>query len=420
VHKISIFAKISPMAEKKNAALGFIFVTLLIDVIGFGIIIPVLPGLIKELTGMGLSEAAKYGGWLTFAFAAMQFLFSPVLGGLSDRFGRRPVLLIALLGFGLDYILQAFAPTILWLFIGRILAGITGASFTTAAAYIADISEPEKRAQNFGLIGAAFGLGFIVGPAIGALCSQWGLRAPFLVAAGLTLLNFLYGYFILPESLAPENRRNFEWRRANPLGMLIQLRKYPVITGLVSSLVLVYIAAHAVQSTWTFYTMQKFSWNEAWVGGSLSFVGIMVAVVQGGLIRPVIGKLGNTKALYTGLWLYSIGLLLFAFASEGWMMFAFLVPYALGGIAGPALQTIISSEVPPNEQGELQGSLTSLMSVTSIVGPLIMTNLFSYFTKSSAPVHFPGAPFLTGAVLTAISTVLAVRSMARHKPAPLE
>jgi len=399
------------MANTGKAALGFIFITVLVDVIGFGIIIPVMPALISELIHGDISAASSYGGWLMFAYAIMQFLCAPILGNLSDKYGRRPVLLFSLLGFGIDYIFLALAPTIGWLFVGRIIAGITGASFTTASAYIADISAPDKRAQNFGMIGAAFGLGFIIGPLIGGLLGQFGSRVPFIAAAILTLLNWLYGYFVLPESLAKENRRPFEWKRANPLGSLVQLKKYPSVAGLIISLTLVYIAAHAVQSTWSFYNIGKFNWDEKMVGYSLAFVGFMIALVQGGLIRLVIPKIGQEKSLYTGLLLYSIGMLLFAFATEGWMMFAFCTVYCLGGIAGPALQGIISSHVPPNEQGELQGALTSLMSATSIVGPLLMTNLFSYFTRPTAPVYFPGAPFLMGAVLFLISTILSYRSL---------
>lgn len=399
------------MTVKRSAALSFIFVTVLIDVIGFGIIIPVMPKLIEHLTGEGLSEASQYGGWLLFAFALMQFFCSPIVGGLSDRYGRRPVLLLALLGFGLDYLFLAFAPTITWLFVGRVIAGATGASMTTATAYIADVSEPEKRAQNFGLIGAAFGLGFIIGPVIGGLFSHWGPRAPFLAAAGLTFINVLYGYFILPESLLPENRRSFNWARANPVGSLMHLWRYPVVTGLIASLVLIYVAAHAVQSTWSYYTMQKFGWDEAWVGYSLGFVGVLIALVQGLLIRITIPKLGQKWSIYAGLLLYTFGLALFAFATQGWMMFAFLVPYCLGGICGPALQGVISSQVPASEQGELQGALTSLISATAIIGPPVMTNLFAWFTKPNAPVHFPGAPFLAGAVLTFISILLSRQAL---------
>jgi len=403
------------MTVKRNSALTFIFITILIDVIGIGIIIPVIPKLIEELTGAGLSEASKYGGWLMFAYAVMQFIFSPIIGGLSDRYGRRPLLLFSLLGLGIDYIFMAFAPTIFWLFIGRIIAGIAGASFTTATAYIADISEPEKRAQNFGLVGAAFGLGFIIGPVLGGISAQWGARVPFIAAAVLTLINVLYGYFVLPESLLKENRRKFEWSRANPIGSLMHLRKYPVVSGLVGCFTLIYIAAHAVQSNWAYYTMLKFNWNEAWVGYSLGFVGLLVGIVQGGLIRIIIPKIGQNNSVYLGLTLYSIGLLLFGVATTSWMMFAFLIPYSLGGICGPALQGIISSAVPATEQGELQGALTSLMSATSIVGPLLMNNLFAYFTSPKAPIYFPGAPFILGFVLCAFSTWFAYYNLSGMK-----
>ena len=387
------------MENPRKAAIGFIFITLLIDITGLGLIIPVMPKLIEQLLHTTeISKASQYGGWLTFAYAIMQFLFAPVLGNLSDKFGRRPVLLSSLLGFGIDYLFLSFAPTIGWLFVGRIIAGITGASFTTASAYIADISTAENRAQNFGMIGAAFGLGFILGPLLGGLLGELGPRVPFLVAAGLALLNFCYGYFVLPESLAIEHRRSFDWKRANPLGSLLQLRKYPAVAGLVSSLALVYLASHAVQSNWSFFNIEKFHWSPKMIGISLGMVGLLVGVVQGGLVRFINPKLGNERSIYMGLGLYALGLLLFAFASQSWMMFVFLVPYCLGGIAGPALQAIISGHVPPNEQGELQGALTSIMSATAIVGPPMMTNLFAHFTAPAAPVYFPGAAFLLGAV----------------------
>ena len=405
------------MGRNKQAALGFIFVTLLIDVIGLGIIIPILPDLIIELTDVTTSVAAKYGGWLIFSYAIMQFVFAPFLGGLSDKYGRRPVLLFSLFGFGLDYILMALAPTIGWLFLGRILAGLTGASFTTASAYIADISPPEKRSQNFGMIGMAFGLGFIIGPSIGGILGEFGTRVPFFAAAGLSFLNWLYGYFILPESLSKENRRPFEWKRANPIGSFLQLKRYPVILGLVGCLILIYIAGHATQSTWSFYTKEKFDWNSAWIGYSLTFVGLVVAIVQGGLIRVVIPKIGEYKSVYIGLTFYAIGFLLFGFANEGWMMFAFTVPYALGGIAGPALQGIISNQVPSNEQGELQGLLTSLMSVTAIIGPVLMTSIFAYYTDPKNEIYFPGAPFMLATVLTIFSVLIAVKSLSQFSRA---
>lgn len=400
------------MSKGRQAALGFIFVTLLIDTIGFGVIIPVMPSLIMELTHTSTSEASRSGGWLIVTFSVAQFLFAPILGGLSDRYGRRPVLLASLFGFGLDYILLALAPSLAWLFAGRAIAGILGASFTTAGAYIADISTPEKRGQNFGMIGAAFGLGFIIGPALGGFLGSYGSRVPFLAAACLSLLNWLYGFFILPESLKPENRRAFNWRRANPVGSLLNLKKYPLIFGLVTSLILIYMAAHAVQGNWSFYTIEKFHWSSATIGASLAAIGVLISIVQGVLIRIVIPAWGQKLSLYIGLSFYTIGFILFALATEGWMMFAFLVPYCFGGIAGPALQGIISSQVPSNEQGELQGALTSLMSVTSIFGPLLMAQLFGYFTSSNAPVYLPGAPMFMGALLTLLSLLLAMRALA--------
>jgi DHA1 family tetracycline resistance protein-like MFS transporter len=402
------------MSVHKKNALGFIFVTILIDVIGFGVIIPVMPKLLVSLGHKDLAHAAQDGGWLLGTFAIAQFLFSPIFGGLSDQYGRRPILLLSLLGFGLDYLFLAFAPSIAWLYVGRFIAGTFGASFTTATAYIADISTPEKRAQNFGLVGAAFGAGFIIGPALGGFIAGWGLKAPFILAACLSLANVLYGYFILPESLSPENRRPFSWKRANPIGSLMQLRKYPVVSGLVVSMVLIYIGSHAVQSNWSFYTMQEFRWSERMIGISLGVVGLLVGLVQGALIRIVNPKIGQKNAIYIGLGLYTIGMLAFAFAGNTIAMLLCLIPYCLGGIAGPALQGIISAQVPSNEQGELQGALTSLIAVTSVVGPPLMNGLFSYFSKPSAPIHFPGAPFIAGAVLFGVSIIFAAYTLKRR------
>ena len=400
--------------SKKQAAVGFIFITVLLDVIGWGIIIPVVPNLIKELINGDISEAAKYGGWLTFAYAITQFIFAPVIGNLSDKYGRRPVLLISLIGFSLDFLLLAYAPTIIWLFIGRILSGITGASFTTASAYIADISTNENRAKNFGLMGAAFGLGFIIGPVLGGLLGQFGTRVPFIAAAILCMLNFLYGYFILPESLDKDKRRPFELKRANPIGAFLHLKKYPNLIGLVLAIFILYVGSHAVQSNWNYFTMYLFNWDEKMVGISLGIIGLLVGIVQGGLIRWINPKIGNVKSIYFGLALYTIGMFLFAFATESWMMFVFLIPYCLGGIAGPALQAVVSEQVDPSEQGEIQGTLTSLMSASSIVGPPMMASVFYYFTHDEAPFLFPGAPFVLGGFLMLISTVLAFRTLKKN------
>jgi MFS transporter, DHA1 family, tetracycline resistance protein len=399
------------MKQNKNqAALGFIFITMLIDVIGWGIIIPVIPGLIEELIQGDISEAAKVGGWITFAYAITQFVFAPLIGNLSDKFGRRPIILISLLGFTLDYILLALAPTITWLFIGRIIAGITGASITTASAYIADISSIENRAKNFGMIGAAFGLGFIIGPVIGGLLGQYGARVPFYAAAALCFFNFLYGYFILPESLPIEKRSVLNLKKANPIGSFLHLKKYPKLIGLASSMFLLYVASHAIQSNWSFFTMYKFNWDEKMVGISLGVIGLLVALVQGVLIRWVNPWLGNEKSIYVGFFLYSLGMLLFTFANQSWMMFIFLIPYCLGGIAGPALQAVISIQVPETEQGKIQGTLTSLMSASAIVGPPLMTGIFYYFTKEQTPFEFAGAPFLLASILMTISAMMAYYS----------
>jgi DHA1 family tetracycline resistance protein-like MFS transporter len=404
------------MKTSGKAAIGFIFVTLLIDVMGWGLIIPVMAHLIAELKGIPVNEASPYGALLLSVFAITQFLFAPLVGNLSDKYGRRPVLLLSLFGFGIDYIILAMAPTYGWLFLGRVVAGITGASFTTATAYIADISSDEtSRAKNFGLIGAAFGLGFVLGPALGALLAKMGLRAPFYAAAILCLLNCAYGYFMLPESLKKENRRAFEWKRANPFGALKFLTRHPEIGGLAIAFFLIYLGAQAVQGNWNFFTIYRFHWSEEMVGISLTVVGVLVGAVQAGLTRVVNPRIGNERSIYLGLSLYTVGLVLFAFATQSWMMFAFLVPYCLGGICGPSLQSVISGHVPSNQQGELQGALTSLMSLTTIIGPLMMNNAFSYFTTDKAPFYFPGIHFLIGAVCMLLSVIISYRVLSKEK-----
>jgi MFS transporter, DHA1 family, tetracycline resistance protein len=405
------------MHKKFTPGMPFVLVTLLIDMIGFGIIIPVLPGLIQGMTGGSISKAATYGGWLLAAYSITQFLSSPIVGGLSDRFGRRPIILAALFGFTIDYLFLAVAPTIGWLFVGRIIAGIMGASFTTASAYIADISTAENRAQNFGMIGAVFGLGFIIGPMLGGFLGDIGPRVPFIVTAALTAVNFVYGWFFLPESLKPENRRPFDWKRANPVGTSMSVLQYKIVAGLFVSLALLNIAAHAVQSNWSYYVIEKFQWTTTMIGLSLAVVGLVFVAVQGGLIRIILPKLGQYRSVYVGLLLYATGFLLYAFATDSWMMYAITVVYCLGGIAGPALQGIIAGEVPPNAQGELQGAFTGLMSVTSVVGPLLMNSIFAWFIRPEAPVYFPGAAMLLGAILTVVSCVLARRTFVKAHPA---
>lgn len=386
-----------------NRALLFVFITIFIDVVGLGIIIPVIPTLLQKMTGCTVNEAARYGGALAMVYASMQFLFSPILGGLSDRFGRRPILLMSLLGFGLDYLLLGFAPTLGWLFLGRIVAGITGASFTVASAYIADVSTPEKRAQNFGLIGAAFGLGFIVGPAIGGLLGQFGARIPFFVAAGLSLANVVYGYFVIPESLKPENRRTFSWKRANPVGTWFYLRRYPLVVQFGVTLFLINMASHSLQAVWSFYTEYRLGWGAGMVGASLAFVGIMVATVQGGLSRILIPKLGNRASIITGIVSYGIGMTIAGLASNTFFMFASVVPLAFGGLAGPTIQGLLSKTVKVDEQGELQGYVNSVQSFTAVIGPILMSQLFYWFSTDAFGIHLPGAPYFMSAFFCLIA-----------------
>ena len=395
-----------PIFSSKKPALIFIFITLLIDVMGFGLIIPVMPGLLAELKGISINEASKYGGYLLCAFAITQLMFSPIVGGLSDRYGRRPILLISLLGFGIDYIILALAPTYEWFFIGRIMAGITGASFTTAAAYIADISTPETRTQNFGLIGAAFGLGFIIGPFLGGVIGEWDIKYPFYAAASLSFVNFIYGFLILPESLPLSSRRTFDIRRANPFGTLLQLSKYNKVKSLLLAFTFLYLGSHAVQSVWSYFTMYQFNWNEGTVGLSLAFVGILVALVQTVVAKKVANVFGIERSIVMGFFLYAVGMFLFSVANSTWMMFVFSIPYCLGGIAMPNIQSFMASQIAPNQQGELQGGLTSLVSLTTVGGPILMTFVFYYFTSPTAPVHLPGASFLLGGVFMSISFLI--------------
>ncbi len=397
------------MANKNSSALFFIFITVVIDAVGLGIIIPVMPKLIQQLISGDISQASMYGGWLVFAYAITQFFFASVLGNLSDQYGRRPILLISLLGFCFNYLLMGLAPSITWLFLGRFIAGITGASYTVAAAYIADVSTPDKKAQNFGLLGAAFGLGFIIGPVLGGLLGQFGPRIPFYAAAVLCLLNFIYGYFVVPETLSKDLRRPFNWKRANPIGAFKHIKSYPIILPLIFCIFLINIASNAVQSTWSYYTMEKFQWDESAVGLSLGFMGVLLMIVQAGLIRVIIPRVGTNNAICLGILLYIISFPLFGFATEGWMLYAISIPYVFAGLAVPSIQSYISDKIPANEQGQIQGGITSVISLTAIIGPVIMTNLFSYFSNKSTGTYFPGAPFLLSCVLCIIALIIALR-----------
>ncbi|MFY7827093.1 MAG: TCR/Tet family MFS transporter [Flectobacillus sp.] len=406
------------MSDKRNPAIIFIFITMLIDVLGIGIIIPILPDLIEEFVGGGTSNAAIYGSMLMASYAVMQFIMSPIIGGLSDQYGRRPIILASLIGFSIDYLLLAFAPNITWLFVGRLIAGVTGASFTTAGAYIADISKPEERAKNFGMIGAAFGLGFILGPVVGGVLGEINIKLPFFASAGLTAINWLYGYFILPESLSKENRRPFNWKRSNPIGTLSNMTKYPLLFGLSLALFCIQLAGQTNPSTWAYYTKLVFHWSKREIGLSLGFAGVAVAIVQGFLSRKIIPKLGEKNSIFVGLAFWSVGFLLYSFAWKGWMMYVIMMPFAMGGIAAPAIQSVMTQQVGANEQGELQGGITSILSITSILGPLIASNLFSYFASSKAPIYYPGAAFLSGAILAVISLIIAYFSFSKKKEQP--
>lgn len=398
----------------RKPALGFIFVTLVLDILGIGLIIPITPRLVESFQGTGVADASKTYGLLVALYSLMQFGGAPVLGSLSDRFGRRPVILLSLLGAGLDYFLLAFAPTLGWFFVGRIIAGLTGANFAAATAYIADISPPEKRAANFGMIGAAFGLGFILGPALGGVLGDVGLRVPFIVAGALTLLNALYGWFVLPESLAPENRRAFSWKRSNPVGALLHLQKYPMVLGLAGTYFLIYLAHQVLPSTWVLYTSYRYNWTVSQTGLSLAVVGLMAAIVQGGLTRIIVGRIGERKSAIIGLAVGSLAYAGYGLATEGWMIYAILVIGSIGGITGPAVQGLISRNVGADEQGGMQGTLASMSSIAGIAGPPIATGLFSYFVRPTAPAELPGAAFFCSAVLMIVALLLAMRSFQRH------
>jgi DHA1 family tetracycline resistance protein-like MFS transporter len=391
----------TPATSPKSSshALAFIAVTLLLDTIGFGLIMPVYPRLLVEITGESLSRAAIYGGWLGFVYAAMQFVAAPILGNLSDRYGRRRVILIAVGALGIDYMIMGFAPTLAWLFVGRAIAGAAGASFTPAYAYVADISSPERRAQNFGVVSASFGIGFIIGPAIGGLLGTLGPRAPFFAAAVLSLINFSYGFFVLPESLPPERRRAFEWRRANPLGTLSQMKKHPVVLGLLLALFLWSLGNQVMPSTWAFYTKLRFGWSEAMIGASFAAVGVVMASSQAIVMRLIVPRLGERQAALIGIASGTVGYVGFGLATAGWMMFAFLATWFFAAIVMPTTNALMSHLVSPDAQGELQGAVASLFSLSAIIGPPIMTHLFSRFSAPDASVHIPGAAFLAAAIL---------------------
>ena len=392
-------------ARAPRRALAFIIVTVVIDAIGIGVIVPVLPQLFIDLTGASIADAAIYGGWLTALFGAAQFVATPILGNLGDRYGRRPVLLVSLAAFGIDYVITGFAPTIVWLFATRLLAGVFGATYSIANAYVADITEPGERARYFGLLGAAFGFGFIIGPSLGGMLGEFGSRVPFFTAAGLAMLNVLYGYFILPESLPVANRRSFSLRRANPLGALLQLRRHPEMVGLFSVTFLLQVAGSTLPATWPYYTMLKLGWGSADVGYSLAAYGLLSIIVQGWLLGHVLHRLGERRTIFVGLGFSIVAYIGFAFADSGTAMLAWIIPSGLGYLAGPALTSAMSRLVGRDAQGELHGALASSYSLTSVFTPLLMTQVFSAFSAVDATIRFPGAPYLMAAALAALGLV---------------
>ena len=386
--------------------LFLVFMILFLDVIGIAIIMPVLPAYLEQLTGGSVSDAALDGGWLLVVYAVMQFLFAPFLGNLSDRFGRRPILLLSVLTFAIDNFICAVATSFWMLFIGRALAGFSGGSFATCSAYIADISNDENRAKNFGLIGIAFGVGFTIGPVIGGFLGEFGPRVPFLGAAALSFVNFVAAYFMLPETLEARHRRTFEWKRANPLGTLKQMRTYPGI-GPICAVMFLFWLAHAVYpAVWSFVSTYRFGWSEGQIGLSLGIYGIGAAFVMGVILPKIVPVLGEWKTAVLGLSFSVVGLTGYAFAWEGWMVYTVIVLTVMENVADPPLRSIAAGKVPPSAQGELQGALTSLSSITTIVGPLIFTQLFGFFTRPEAPARFAGAPFLLSAIIILIAAIV--------------
>jgi len=400
---------------KRTSGLGFIFITILIDVLGIGLLIPILPDFIAHLTHESLNASSQHYGVLLAIYGGMQFLFSPMLGMLSDRFGRRPVLLFSMLFTGIDYVIMALAPTLLWLYVGRTLSGISGGSFTAASAYIADVSPPEKRAQNFGIIGAAFGIGFIIGPAIGGVLAQWGTRLPFWAAAILCLVNFLYGWLILPESLKPENRRAFHLSQANPWGALRILNKFPLVWGLTGTYIASNLAGQFLGSTWVLFVMTRFGWDTRATGISLAVFGGVALVYQLWIAKWLLPIWGEKRTILISLAVGVVECTAYAFSTQGWMIYVIMILGGAGFLSMQATQGLLSRQVGEDQQGALQGALTSLASLTGIFGPIISTSLFATFTLPGARVYFPGAAFLAAALLNVASIGLTLRAVLRMR-----
>lgn len=394
-------------ATRSRLTLACILITILLDMIGVGIIVPVLPELLEELTGGSVANAAVIGGYLVFAYALMQFVFSPVLGNLSDRFGRRPILLASLLGLTFDYLMMSIAPFVWYLFIGRIIAGIAGAALATATAYMADITPPHKRTHRFGLIGAAFGLGFIIGPVIGGELGELGPRVPFFAAAGLAFANFLFGLLVLPESLPKANRRKFSIKRANPLGAVLALKQYPSVLWLLAVLFFLQLATQALPTIFSYFTVEVFNFTSSTIGRTLGAFGIGFAFSQAVLAAPLSKGMGEPAVGIIGLLFATTAFAGIAFSAEVYQLYLFIAVGTVSGLAPPAINGVLSRQVPDNSQGELQGAVNAASSLATIIGPLGATQIFSYYTSAPETGHyFPGAPFVACAIAVAISLVI--------------
>ncbi len=401
------------LLSPRKPAVGFIFVTLVLAIVGFGLLIPVLPKLIVQFRGGDLASGSHAYGWIVSIYALMQFIGSPILGSLSDRYGRRRIILIATAGSALDYVIMACAPSLTWLFVARTIAGFTAGVFATANAYIVDVTPPEKRAGAFGLLGAAFGLGFIIGPALGGFLGNIDIRLPFWFAAGCSTLNWFYGFFLLPESLQPENRRDFNWKRANPVGALLALKRFPSVLGLAECYFILMLAQTMMFSTWALYVDHRYHWNPLGVGLSLMFVGVLSGFVQAVLVKRLVPRLGETRSVVIGLGISAAAYVCYGLAPYGWVIYVIIVFASFAGISGPALQAYITKHVPPNEQGAVQGVYSGLASLAGIPGPFIATWSFGWSIAPGNTIHLPGLPFFEGACFTLIALVLAMRSFRR-------
>ena len=398
-----------PPTKARPAALVFIFITLVLDMLALGMIVPVLPKLVEDFVHGDTARAAYIVGLFGAVWALMQFVFSPVLGALSDHYGRRPVVLLSNFGLGLDYIVMALAPTVWWLFVGRVISGVTSASFSTASAYIADVTPPEKRAGAFGMLSAAFGLGFVLGPALGGVFGEIDPRLPFWVAAGLSLLNATYGLFVLPESLAHDRRAIFKWQRANPIGSLTLLRSNFELLGLAVVMFISYVAHEALPTTFVLYAIYRYQWNARMIGLAIATVGVCSALVGAGMVQPLVTKFGERRAMQTGLWFNVAGFIAYALASTGLAFWSAIPLGALGGLSGPPMQGLMTRQVTPTEQGQLQGALGSIRGVAFMIGPLLFSSLFASSIGPYRRWHLPGAPYLLAAVLMTIATIVAWR-----------